>query len=87
MSCMAELFQSSKQNIAKHLKAIFVEAELSADAVVNQWLTTAEAARLKAETEYANYQQQLDAMPAQVEYDAIRALESVTKKLPKSRYE
>ncbi len=38
---MAELFQTSKQNIAKHLKAIFAEKELDADAVVNQWLTTA----------------------------------------------
>jgi hypothetical protein len=38
---MAELFQTSKQNIAKHLKAIFSEGELQADAVVNQWLTTA----------------------------------------------
>ena len=38
---MAELFQTSKQNIAKHLKAIFAEAELSAEAVVNHWLTTA----------------------------------------------
>lgn len=38
---MAELFQTSKQNIAKHLKAIFAERELSADSVVNYWLTTA----------------------------------------------
>lgn len=38
---MAELFQTSKQNIAKHLKAIFVEQELSPDSVVNQRLTTA----------------------------------------------
>jgi len=38
---MAELFQTSKQNIAKHLKAIFAEAELDPDSVVNQWLTTA----------------------------------------------
>ena len=38
---MAELFQTSKQNIAKHLKAIFAEQELSADSVVNQRLTTA----------------------------------------------
>ncbi len=38
---MAELFQTSKQNIAKHLKAIFAEKELDAEAVVNQWLTTA----------------------------------------------
>lgn len=38
---MAELFQTTKQNIAKHLKAIFAERELVADAVVNHWLTTA----------------------------------------------
>lgn len=38
---MAELFQTSKQNIAKHLKAIFAEQELRADSVVNQRLTTA----------------------------------------------
>lgn len=38
---MAELFQSSKQNIAKHLKAIFAEGELVQDSVVNFWLTTA----------------------------------------------
>ena len=38
---MAELFQTSKQNVAKHLKAIFGEQELSADAVVDQRLTTA----------------------------------------------
>ena len=38
---MAELFQTTKQNIAKHLKAIFSEEELREDSVVNQWLTTA----------------------------------------------
>lgn len=38
---MVELFQTSKQNVAKHLKAIFAEGELAPDAVVNHWLTTA----------------------------------------------
>ena len=38
---MAELFLTSKQNVAKHLKAIFAEGELAEDSVVNQWLTTA----------------------------------------------
>jgi hypothetical protein len=38
---MAELFQTTKQNIAKHLKAIFAEGELDASSVVNSWLTTA----------------------------------------------
>jgi hypothetical protein len=38
---IAELFQTSKQNIAKHLKGIFAEQELGQDSVVNQRLTTA----------------------------------------------
>ncbi len=38
---MAELFLTTKQNIAKHLKAIFTEKELSEESVVNYWLTTA----------------------------------------------
>ncbi len=38
---MAELFLTTKQNIAKHLKAIFTENELSQESVVNYWLTTA----------------------------------------------
>lgn len=38
---MAELFRTSKQNIAKHLKAIFADGELHEDSVVNHWLTTA----------------------------------------------
>ena len=38
---MAERFQTSKQNIAKHLKAIFPEQELNQESVVNQRLTTA----------------------------------------------
>ncbi|NLQ18529.1 hypothetical protein HGG82_13020 [Marinomonas sp. M1K-6] len=38
---MAELFLTSKQNVAKHLKAIFFDGELVQEAVVNQWLTTA----------------------------------------------
>jgi hypothetical protein len=37
---LAELFQTSKQNIAKHLKAVFAEGELERAAVVNSWLTT-----------------------------------------------
>lgn len=38
---IAELFQTSKQNIAKHFQAIFAEQELIPDSVVNQRLTTA----------------------------------------------
>lgn len=38
---IAELFQTTKQNIAKHLKAIFAEGEIKQESVVNYWLTTA----------------------------------------------
>lgn len=38
---MDDLFQTTKQNIAKHLKAIFAEGGLLQEAVVNPWLTTA----------------------------------------------
>ena len=38
---MAELFLTTKQNVAKHLKAIFSEGELDQGSVVNYWLTTA----------------------------------------------
>jgi hypothetical protein len=38
---MAELFQVTKQNIAKHLKSIFGEGEMAQQSVVNFWLTTA----------------------------------------------
>ena len=38
---MAELFQTTKQNISLHLKNIFTEGELSEDSVVKEYLTTA----------------------------------------------
>lgn len=38
---MVELFQTSKQNVAKHLKAVFDDGELDRESVVNAWLTTA----------------------------------------------
>lgn len=38
---IAELYQTSKQNISKHVKGIFSEQELAEEAVVNRKLTTA----------------------------------------------
>ena len=38
---MAELFQTSKQNIGQHLKNIFSEEELHPDSVVKNFFTTA----------------------------------------------
>jgi hypothetical protein len=38
---MAELFQTTKQNIGQHLKNIFEEGELTSDSVVKKFFTTA----------------------------------------------
>jgi hypothetical protein len=38
---MAELFQTTKQNISLHLKTIFSEGELEQNSVVKKFLTTA----------------------------------------------
>ena len=38
---MAELFQTTKQNIGQHLKNIFDEGELAQDSVVKKFFTTA----------------------------------------------
>jgi hypothetical protein len=46
---------------------------------------SAEAARLKAESEYDNYRRQLDALPASVEQDMTKALEAAANRLPKSK--
>ena len=39
---MAELFQTTKQNVSLHLKNIFEEGELSVNSVVKDFLTTAQ---------------------------------------------
>lgn len=36
---MAELYQTTKQNISKHIKTIIAEQELEEEATVNFWLT------------------------------------------------
>ncbi len=88
---MAVLFDTSKQNIAKHLKAIFTEGELQADAVVNSWLTTAadgkryrtaEAAKAKAQAEYDAWLHQQHALPSPAEQDMTRILEQAVRALP-----
>ena len=38
---MAEIFQTSKQNVGQHLKNIFFEGELDESSVVKKFFTTA----------------------------------------------
>ena len=45
---IAELFQTTKQNVSLHLRNVFGERELDADSVVKESLTTAaDGARVK----------------------------------------
>jgi hypothetical protein len=50
---MAELFQTSKQNIGQHLKNIFSEGELNENSVVKNFFTTAKDGK-KYKTNYYN---------------------------------
>ena len=52
-AAMAELFQTTKQNISLHLKNIFIENELSAGRVVKEYLTTATDSKVY-QTNYYN---------------------------------
>ncbi len=56
---MADLFQTIKQNIAKHLN-IFSPGEWAADSVVNYWLTTS-AEQRRASLEHEGEKGQLAA--------------------------
>jgi hypothetical protein len=56
-SQMAELFQTSKQNISLHIKNIFGERELDAASAVKDYLTTAADGK-----EYSTYYYNLDAI-------------------------
>ncbi|WP_274571487.1 virulence RhuM family protein [Neisseria leonii] len=52
---MAELYQTSKQNISKHIKAIFTEQELSEAATVNHQLTVQNEGGRKINRKIAYY--------------------------------
>lgn len=48
---LAELFQTSKQNISKHIKAIFEDGELDEKVVVNYQLTTTQHGAMAGKTQ------------------------------------
>ena len=48
---IAELFQTTKQNISKHINAIFKDNELSEKVVVNYQLTTTEHGAISGKTQ------------------------------------
>lgn len=52
---MAELFQSSKQNISHHIRSIFDEGELSPEATVKKYLTVRQEGKRQVQRELEYY--------------------------------
>jgi len=48
---IAELFETTKQNVSKHIKAIFEDGELLEKVVVNYQLTTTQHGAIKGKTQ------------------------------------
>ena len=48
---IAELFETTKQNVSKHIKAIFEDGELFEKVVVNYQLTTTQHGAIKGKTQ------------------------------------
>jgi hypothetical protein len=63
---MAELFQSSKQNISHHINMIYEEHELLPEATVKKYLTVQNEGkrRVKRDLEYYNFDMILSANKA-----------------------
>ena len=78
---MAELFQTTPQNITIHLKNIFDEGELSEESTCKEFLQVQREG--KARGEYEKYHQQQLQQPTQAEKDYIRQIEKAAKKLKK----
>lgn len=87
---MADLFQTTPQNITLHLKAIYAESELNEMATCKDYLQVRqEGKRLvshkqaieKAEAEYSKYRSQQDALPSKVETAYLETVKQVQRKL------
>jgi hypothetical protein len=68
---MAELFQTTKQNVGQHLKSLFAEGELIQDSVVKDSFTTADDGK-NYSTKFYNL-------------DVIEELETVARAQPKEK--
>ena len=87
---IAELFQTTPQNVTLHLKAIFAEGELTETATCKDYLQVRseggrEVAKAKAEAEYSRYRALLDAQPRAVDADFERNIKNLPKPSPSPR--
>lgn len=94
---LADLFQSTPQNITQHIRAIYQTGELREEATCKPYLqvrqeigrhagkVSAEAALAEAQAAYARYQQQTRNLPSRVEKDFEDAIAKPVKRLEKGR--
>ena len=83
---LVRLFDSSKANISKHIKNIFVEGELDAEAVVRKFQTVQTEGNREisrdAETEYKKYQVKI-LLPVESAY--LDSVKTTVKKMDRLR--
>ena len=83
---MADLFQTSKQNIGQHLKNIFSEDELIEHSVVNKFFTTAADGK-KYETNFCNLDTFLTPNERELLAHAGKISHKMTKGMAEVEYE
>lgn len=76
---MAELFDTTKQNISQHILSVYNEGELLADSTVKKFLTVRQEGKrqVKRELEYYN----LDMIISEEIIDSLNDLESAAKQI------
>ena len=79
---LAEVFQTTKQNISLHIKNIYEEGELYEDSVVKEYFTTAADGKCYKTKHYnRNWREKLDAFLQFNERDILKNAGKVTKEV------
>ncbi len=86
---MAELFQSSKQNISHHIKSIYEESELQPEATVKKYLTVHQEGQrqVKRELEYYNLDMFLEFDDREILQDSSKVTARLAKSHAESEFE
>ncbi len=84
---MAELFQSSKQNISYHVQAIYEERELDPESTVKKYLTVRREGNRDVRRELEHYNLNMIIKEALGEADYVKQLEEAARQLPTGKGE
>ena len=86
---MAELFQSSKQNISHHIKSIYEEGELQPEATVKKYLSVRQEGKrqVKRDLEYYNLDMFLEFDDREILQDSGKVTAKLAKAHAESEFE